>query len=112
MKLDRRKDNPNREYIARYDPVTGEIQGLIPGTYIANCSVTATPEIVSDPRQWRYDFTSGQMVRKPQAEIDEILRTREEGKIKAARKEGIFDELDSIAARLELIEQRLKSAGL
>lgn len=107
MGYEKRKNNPHKIFTARYDPVTGEIQGLIPGSYNADSSVIATPEIVSDPRQWRYDFTLKQMVKKPQVEIDTILKSRLEGKLTFARGKNILNEMDNVLQKLDSIEQRL-----
>ena len=108
----KRKDNPNKVFTARYDPITGEIQGLIPGTYNADYSVVATPEIVSDPRQWKYDFSAGQMVKKPEKEIAEILRIRAEGKARAARMETLIDEFDALKAEMLDLKSKLVRAKL
>jgi hypothetical protein len=113
MKIEKITNNPDKLFTARYDYVTGEIQGLVPGHYEkTDYSVIATPEIISDPRQWRYDFTINQMVKKPQVEIDEILRTREEWKIRAGKKDRIVEEVDLLKKEVEDLKQKLILAGL
>lgn len=98
------------EHTARYDPNTGEIMGIFPEIVQGENTIVVPPEVVDDPHQYR--FNGQEIVKKTQAEIDKILRTREEGKIKAERKARLVEDMEFMKAELTEIKARLSNAGL
>lgn len=99
------------KYTARYDPITGEIQGIFKGAFCeAENSIIVSQEIVADPHQYRFDGKD--IVKKTQQEIEDILFNRQKWETEQQKKVELPVNIDNLIARITIIEQRLTKAGL